>query len=261
MRIKLLYIGILALTLSACSGYQKLLKSSDNSLKYRRAFEYYAIEDYVRAGELFDQIANVYRGSTKADTVSYYQAMSYYKQKDYIMAGHYFKTFSETYPYSPFAEETEYLSAYCYYKDSPKPSLDQESTMSAIEAFNTFVNKYPDSQYTLKAKEYTVELQDKLVDKSRNTAILYYNLGNYKSAIVALTNSLQEYPNTKYREELMWRLVESNFKLADNSIPSKQKDRFQSTIDEYYSFISEYPQSEYKKDAEKIYEYSAKRIK
>ena len=261
MKIKLLYIGILALTISACSSYEKLLKSSDNNLKYRKAFEYYDVHDYVRAATLFDQVVNVYRGTTKSDTVSYYQAMSYYKQPDYIMAGHYFKVFSETYPYSSFAEETEYLSAFCYYQDSPKPSLDQQSTVDAIEAFSSFVIKYPKSQYVAKAKELTSELQDKLVDKSRNSAILYYNMGSYKSAIVALANSLREYPNTKYREELMWRLLDANYQLAANSIPQKRKERYQSTIDEYYSFISEFPQSEYKKSAVKIYDSSVKQVK
>ena len=261
MKIKLLAVVVLILALSACSSYEKLLKSSDNNLKYHKAFEYYEVGDYIRAGNLFDQVVTVYRGTTKSDTVCYYQAMSYYKQQDFIMAGHYFKAFYETYPYSPFAEETEYLSAYCFYEDSPKPSLDQQSSTDAIEAFGSFCTKYPNSQYTPTAKELIVELQDKLVDKSRNSAILYYNMGNYKSAIVALINSLNDFPNTKYREELMWRLLNSNFKLASNSIAIKQKERYQATLDEYYSFISEFPKSDYKKEAVKIYDIAAKKVK
>jgi outer membrane protein assembly factor BamD len=222
------------------------------------AFEYFKNGEYVRAGTLFDEIVNVFRGTTKSDTVSYYQALSYYKQQDYIMGGHYFKTFAQTFPYSPFAEEAEYTSAYCFYMESPKPALDQENTLNAIEAFSSFVNKYPASIHVNEAKNYITELQEKLVEKSRNTAILYYNLGNYKSSIVALTNSLLEYPTTKYREELMWHLLDSNYKLAANSIQVKQKERYQVTIDEYYSFISEFPQSKYKKDAEKIYDLSVK---
>jgi len=258
MKSKYLLIGMLSFAIYSCSSYDTVLKSTDGNLKFRKALEYYQEEDYVRAGNLFDMIVNVFKGTTKSDTVSWYQAQSYYKQKDYILGGHYFKTFAEQFPYSPFAEEAEYLAGYCYFLESPKPALDQENSLMAIETFGSFVNKYPNSVHVSEAKEITVQLKDKLVEKSKNAAILYYDMGYYKASIVALANSLIEYPKTKYREELMWRLLDSNYKLAQNSVPEKQKDRFQVTIDEYYSFISEFPNSEFKKDADRIYQISVK---
>ena len=86
MFFKRVYIALFfiafAIILSACSGYEKLLKSRDYKLKYEKAMEYYAEEEYVRAATLLDQVAPVYRGTMKADTVFYYQAMSYYMQRD-----------------------------------------------------------------------------------------------------------------------------------------------------------------------------------
>jgi outer membrane protein assembly factor BamD len=255
------YIGILLITLSSCSKYEKLLKSSDYNLKYRKAFEYYNKKDYTRALGIFDQIVPVLRGSGKADTASFFQAMSAFKLKDYITAQYHFSTFYQTYSYSPFAEEAEYLSSYCLYLESPNPELDQDNTTRGIEAFTFFIRKHPDSKYTEKSRELKLELQEKLVEKSRLSAKLYYDMGMYKSSIVALKNSLEEYPMSKYREELMWLILDSNFQLAENSVESKKKDRYQSTIDEYYSFISEFPQSQWKKDAEHIYEKSDKMVK
>jgi len=49
--------------------------------------------------------------------------------------------------------------------------------------------------------------------------------------------------------------------LASNSIATKKKSRFQETIDAYYSFISEFPQSVYKKKADEMYEEAQKLIK
>ena len=54
----------------------------------------------------------------------------------------------------------------------------------------------------------------------------------------------------------MFLILKSNYLLADNSIISKQKERFQNTVDEYYSFISEFPESAYKREAERMYEAS-----
>ncbi len=50
-------------------------------------------------------------------------------------------------------------------------------------------------------------MRDKLVEKSFISARLYYDLGYYKSAILALRNSLIEYPETRYREELMFLIL------------------------------------------------------
>jgi outer membrane protein assembly factor BamD len=261
MKKHILIIGILIVTLFSCGKYEKILKSSDYKLKYQKAFEYYNAEEYVRASTIFEQIVPVYKGTDKSDTVSFYHAMSYYKQKDYILGGHYFKNFFQNYPYSPFAEEAEYLSAYCYYLTSPRPSLDQENTYAAIDAFTLYMNKRPNSKRIDDAKKYITDLQDKLVDKSYKSARLYFDLGDYKSSIIALNNSLGEYPNTKYREELLYLILQSNYYLAKNSIISKQKERFQATIDEYYSFIAEFPKSKYSKNAKDMYEDSQSFVK
>jgi outer membrane protein assembly factor BamD len=261
MRINFLYIGILLITLASCGGYNKILKSSDTNLKYRKAFEYYNKEDYSRAATLFEDILNVFRGTNKADTVVFYLAKSNYGQGFYEAASEYYSSLFQSYPYSPFAQESQYMAAYCLYLVSPVPSLDQTSTTKAIESLQFFLKKYPASSYADKSKELIVELQDKLVDKSFYSAKLYYDLGMYKSSIIALRNSLDEYPSTKYREKLMWYILNSRYLLAFNSVESKKKERYQETVDEYYSFTSEFPQSENKKDADNIYQKSEKMIK
>jgi len=56
---------ILLIILGSCGGYNKVLKSSDANLKYRKAFEYYNKEDYSRASTLFEDILNVFRGTIR----------------------------------------------------------------------------------------------------------------------------------------------------------------------------------------------------
>ena len=60
--------------LGGCGEYEKLLKSRDFKKKYETGVEMYEKEEYVKAATLFDQVSNIYRGTTKADTVKYYQA-------------------------------------------------------------------------------------------------------------------------------------------------------------------------------------------
>jgi outer membrane protein assembly factor BamD len=245
---------------SGCGGYEKLLKSSDYRLKFTKAMEYYENEEYVRAGTLFDQITAVYRGTTKADTVFYYQAKSYFNQRDYILSEHHFKNLAFNYPNSVYAEEADFMTAYCYYKLSPKPSLDQENSVQAINHFQLFLIKYPGSERNAEAKKYIDEMRNKLVQKSYMSAKLYYNLEDYKASIIALQNSLNEFPDTEHREELMFLLLRSNFLLAENSILVRQVERYQDTVDEYYSFVGEFPESKYRQLADRIYDAALKRI-
>lgn len=241
------------LLLAGCGEYEKLLKSRDYPVKFEKAMEYYVAGEFVKSATLFDQIDNIYRGTTKADTVKYYQAMSYYGQRDYILAGHYFSELATTYTNSDYVEESEFMTAYCFYKLSPRPSLEQESTFKAINALKMYIVRYPTSPRVNECRELIAELSDKIVEKSYNSAKLYYDLGYYRSAVIALRNSLSEYPDTKYREELMFLILRSSYLLADNSVESRKKERMQATADEYLSFKSEFPESKYSKDAEKIF--------
>jgi len=256
--INVVAIAGLILLLGGCGEYEKLLKSRDFKKKYEMGLELYAEEEYVKAATLFDQVANIYRGTTKADTVKYYQAKSYYGQRDYLMAGHYFQELSVTYPNSVFLEEADFMTAYCYYKQSPRAELDQDNTFRTITAMQMFMVKYPTSDKVKESQEIIIEMSDKLVEKSFISAKLYYDLGYYKSAILALRNSLMDYPDTRYREELMFLILKSSYLLADNSVPSKQKERFQATVDEYYSFIGEFPEGSHTREAKRLYENSNK---
>lgn len=249
---------LIGFILFSCSGFEKVLKSKDYNFKYKKALEYYKKKDWYRATTLLEQLSPIFAGTQKADTVQFYNAMGNYYQGDYILAGHYFDTFRKTYPRSIFTEEAEYMYAYCYYESSPRPELDQENTQAAILTFTEFIDKYPNTDKLTKVNKILVELKDKLSEKSYLSSKLYYNTSEYKAAIVALKNSVKDFPDSKHREEQLFLIVKSAYLLADNSVPSKQKERFQKTIDEYYTFVGEFPNSEYSKEAKEMYDAAMK---
>lgn len=246
--------------LYSCKGYEKLLKSNDYQKKYEEALRYYGEEDYMRATTLLDQCAYVLRGSSMADTVFFYRAMAYFHQRDYVMASHYFLQFSTTFGNSPYKEEADYMVPYCFYMQSPKPSLDQSTTVQAIQHFQLFELNYPESNKLPFAHKVVAELKDKLVEKSFISAKLYYDMEKYKASIVALNNALIEYPESIYREEIMFMILKSNFLLAENSVTAKQKERYLATVDEYYSFIAEYPESMHIREAQRLYRSASKKL-
>lgn len=255
-------LGFVAAMLAiACSGYEKVVKSDDVDLKFSKAFYYYQKGDHVKAATLFDQLAPLTRGTRKADSVFFYQAMTQYKLNDYIISAHYFNTFVQTYGNSSFIEEAAYMEAYCYYMQSPRPELDQTSTLQAIDAFRLYMLRYPASSRITDCQRIIQELNEKLMEKAYLSAQLYYNLDDYRASVVALNNCLLDFPDTRHREELMFKLLESKYMLAVNSIRAKQTERFQDAIDEYFSFIAEYPESANRKKADEMYQEASKFVK
>jgi len=254
-------VVIAASVLAGCSGYEKILKSKDNELKYSKALYYYNKSDFYHASLLLEQILPIYRGTNRADTVNYYYAYSQYGQGDYLLASSYFDSFRKNFPKSGFTEKAEYLYAYCFYLTSPRYELDQDNTNLAIDAFQEFISKYPQSKKVDDAKKLIKELFQKLEEKEFKSAWLYYHTENYKAAIIALQNSLKDYPNSEYREEEEFLILKSAYIYASNSVVQKQKERYQSAVDYYYNFIAEFPDSKYIKEAQKMYDVATKDLK
>lgn len=249
---------ILIFGLSSCSKYEKLLKSSDYEAKYQAAVKYYEEENYNKAYPLLEELVSLFRGTERAEKIYYYYAYTNYYMDDLIMAGYHFKNFVKTYPSSPFAEECMYMNAYCHYLMSPQASLDQTSTLSAINEFQLFVNRYPESKKVAEANEMIDKLRFKLELKAYEIAKQYYHTENYQSAVVAINNLLKDFPGTKFAEELSFLKIKAQYLYAINSIEAKKQDRLKTTLESYYTFIDKFAQSDYVKEAESIYSNTSK---
>lgn len=261
MRTRILTALMIMVLATSCGGYEKLLKSTDYDLKREKAKEYYEAGKYVKSTELIEQILPRFRASEYGDDLTWMMAQSYYGMKQYDVAGSYFKSYTEQFGYGKRIEEATFMTALCDYNDSPRAELDQENTKRAIEEFNVFLARYPYSSRTDECHKLITELQEKLVEKSYLSAKLYYDMKQYKAAVTALSNSLKTYAETRYREEMMYLKLSSLYLYAQNSYDIRKKERYQATLDDYYSFMEEFPKSQYAKDVKKIYDSTAKFLK
>jgi outer membrane protein assembly factor BamD len=153
------------------------------------------------------------------------------------------------------------MFAYCFYEDSPGPSLDQANTYKAIDELQMFMNQHPASKRVAECNKLIDQLREKLVKKSFDSASLYYRLNDFKAAITALNNALKEFPDTHYREELLFLILKSNYEMASRSIYEKMKERFQNTVESYLSFKEEFPESKHMREAERIHVNASKYLK
>lgn len=260
---KLIYILPLLMLLASCGEYTKVLKSNDVNYKFEYAKKAYDQKKFLQASTILNDIVTPLRGGPNGEEALFLLAMSYYENKDYLNSAVYFKTYYNRYPKGKYAELARFYSGYGYYLDSPDPQLDQTNTIKAIEELQGFLDYFPKSDRVTVAQNAIFEMQDKLTLKELQNAQLYYNLGNYlgnnyESAIIVSQNALKTYPYSKYKEDFELLILKSKFQEAKQSVNERQSDRYRDVIDEYYSFINNYPDSRHKKEAETIYKIASK---
>lgn len=261
MYLKYFLIATLVFIGLSCSQYDKLLKEGDPETKYAKAVEYYQSADYFKALQLFDNLMTAFRGTNKAEQVYYYYAWCNFFQGDYELAAFHFRTFVRTFPNSKHAEECAFQVAYCKYLASPDYFLDQTATNEALEQFQLFINKYPKSEKIAECNKLMDELRTKLELKSFYTAKVYYDTEEYKASIVTFSIFIKDFPASKKREEATYYLLRSQYIYALNSIPAKQKERFEDMMKTYQNFTSRYPESKYAKNAKDMAEESKNYLK
>ena len=253
---RLLILGILLsfiVLLGSCkSKFEKLRASNDITKKYQEALRLYNNKYYSKALILFEDLAQRYRGRAEAEELYYYYAYTNFKMKDYTTSRYHFKVFAETYPNSSRAEECRFMSAKCYYLESPVYSLDQQNTVKAIDALQLFINLYPRSERVAEASKLIDDLRNKLETKSYANAKLFLDIGDYKASIVAFKNSMRDFPDTKYAEEMDLLIMKAQYLFAKNSFETKQEDRFNEAIQLYADFVNKYPSSKHLKEAEQL---------
>lgn len=271
---KYIVIGLLSAgVLSSCGEYNKVLKSTDYEYKYEAAKAYFAKGQNSRAATILEELIPIMKGTSNGEESLYMLAMTYYNQGDFVTASHYFNTYYTTYPRGTYTELARFHSGKALYLDTPEPRLDQSSTYKAIDELQMFLEYFPTSNRRDIAQNMIFELQDKLVEKEYLSAKLYYDLGsytgntvysstgnNYLAAVVTAQNILREYPYTQRREDLSILILRAKYDMAKESVLERKAERMRETIDEYYAFKNEFPDSKYMKEVEAIFKDASKYV-
>ena len=264
---KLTYILLLAaMVFASCDTFNKVYKSSDINYKYEAAKAYFLDGNYSKASQLLETMVTMLKGSDKAEESLILLARCYYNSKDYETASQYFKVYYTNYPRGEFAEYARFYSGKSLFEGITEPELDQTNTYSAISELQLFMEYFPYSDYRGEAQDMILRMHELLVEKEFLSAKLYYELGdymaymgnNYQACIITAQNVMNDYPYTSFREELSILVLRARYKMAFHSVESKKLERYRATIDEYYAFKTEFPESKYMKEADKYYKEATK---
>ncbi len=152
------------------------------------------------------------------------------------------------------------MSAYCNYLESPRESLDQTSTYLALRELQAFIDMYPLSPKVDDATKLMDDLRHKLEVKAYNVGVLYYKMGDYQAAITSFESLLDDYPDTDFKEEVLYSITKAYFTYAEKSIFTKKAERFEKTIESYNNLLFAFPESDYISEVEPLKEKALKNI-
>ena len=185
------FIG-LAFLFASCASTQNVIVQGANET-FHRGMDLLHNEDYAKAKEDFDIVVKQYPASAYADSAQFYLAETYFKRDEYLTAAFEFENVYRNYPSSKLAPEARFKIAQCYAAQSPRVELDQENTRKAIDAFQSFIDYYPNSPLVPGAEKEIAKLRNKLAQKDYDIAQLYTTMEYYKAALVYYDLILDEY--------------------------------------------------------------------
>jgi outer membrane protein assembly factor BamD len=188
------------------------------------------------------------------ERIQFMVAQSNFNEKNYSIAGYYFDRFTKNYLKSSKKEEAAFLSAYSYKLASPRFSIDPTDTNKALESFQDFINMYPDSDKIDEANKYYSELRAKLEKKYFEIAKTYYrtadyDLRNYKAAIQAFDNLLEDFLGTKFKEEALYYRLKAAHDFVLKSTDRRKEERIEVAIEAYSKLEKNFPESQFMEDS------------
>ena len=236
---------LVAVLLSGCGEYHRVLNKGKNTEKYKLAVEMYEKGEYKKCIPLFEKLVGPYANKPQMERIQYMISDCYYQNENYAMAAYYFGKFITNYPESSKVEEAAYLTAKSHYLASPVYSRDQEDTYEALTAYQNFIDKYPNSELIDQANADYDALNKRLEKKDYEIAWQYYHREHYEAAIMAFDIFNEEHLASEFKEKAMYFRFKSAYELGFKSIMSKKEERISDAILTQRKFQNAFPESEY----------------
>jgi outer membrane protein assembly factor BamD len=251
---KLSFFLVLIVILSSCRS-QELIRPGDTlEVAYEKAYSLYEEERWRDAASAFETVISIGRGTDYGQDAQFYLAESYYNNEQYLLAASEYERYSASHPNSPRRQETDFKAALSYYHISPRYNIDQTQTHRAIEQFRLFIARYPNSDRIQEASDKVDELRNKLARKNYEAAQFYMRTNRYNAAAIYYDIVIDRYPESVYAERSLVNQIDAYIQYAENSVPSRQQERYQKAVESYEKYLELFPRGENRSRAEDLYD-------
>ena len=218
---KFIILLILISFLNACSK-DKIKKSQiiekDLNLQVLEAYQegLTSLEegDVLFAAKKFNEAEILFPQSIWAPKSALMAAYSYYSQDYYGDAIAELDRFIKIYPYDKNLDYAYYLLATSYYEQIVNEEKDLQSMTEAKKNFTIVINNFPKTEYSLDANFKLDLINQILASKEMYIGRYYFEKKKWIASINRFLNVINDYNETIYTEEALYRLVEMYYILG-----------------------------------------------
>ncbi len=203
---------MILLVLVGCAKHVKPVSTTPEE-DLKKGINLFEKKKYDKAIEVFSRFFTEHPGSRYLDKVQFYIAESYFMKKDYETALDEYNFLITNFPGSPYVEKATLRKAQCLYHMSPIIQRDQKITKEAIDAYNQFLLRFPNSDFRPEAEKERDELIKKLDMKDLEIARIYMKLGKYRSALIYLDKLAEK--GTVLKDKVFFMMGECYEKLGE----------------------------------------------
>lgn len=200
----------------AFQSYQKMVKKYPASNFFEQALDReFAIGNLYLAGEpqrlwkipmgpSMDRTVEIFEAIIKAAPYGANAAQAQFKiglarenQKKFSDAVDAYTKILDKYPGNSIAADAQYQIGYAWYSSANEAEYDQSAAEKAIEAFEDFVVRYPNSEKVPAAQAHIDTLKSKEMQGSFYIAKFYEKAKNYKAAYIYYNDVVRQNPDSK----------------------------------------------------------------
>lgn len=201
--------------------------------------------DWMRAREYFLQLRDGYPQSPLRSDARLGVAQTY-EQEGTVQASvnalTSYQEYLSLYPTNPRAPFAQYRLAMVYFDQMKGPERDQTDTRNAIREFETFIQRYPNSELMPEVREHLRLARDRLSESELMIGQYYYDRGWWPGAIDRFRSILDTDPGFTNRDAVY-------FYLADALTHSNQRAEAEESVALFERLQTEFPESPYIDDA------------
>jgi outer membrane protein assembly factor BamD len=231
---KILLLSCLLLPACATSDDGKQINFSLTAKQnYEKGLAELKEENYSEALRYFTYVKQKFPFSKYAALAELAAADTEFERGSYQESIDAYKSFLRLHPKHEKVEEgyVSFRIAEAYVKEMPTdwflipPSYekDQSAVMDALREINALIERFPDSKYLKRAREYRREVLSRLIDHEVFAARFYLKRGHPKGAILRIREALRRYPDSGRDAELLLTMGETQLEMGQ---PASAKQTF-----------------------------------
>lgn len=215
------FVVLLGIAISGCSLFNRggdeeyaIIEEEPADRLYNEGLALLNDRSFRAAAEKFDEVDRVHPYSEWARRSLLMSAYAHFEGGRYSEAIRSARRYITLHPGSSDAAYAQYLIGESHYRQIPQVSRDQDHSEKAAVAFRELIEKYPDSEYAVAAREKLNVSRDQVAGKEMEVGRYYLGQRRYLAAINRFRNVVTDHQETRHVEEALHRLTESYYALG-----------------------------------------------